>query len=207
MYQWYFNDSPINGATDTSWVVTQSGVYHVIAINTTGCVSFSDTMTAVYCDPSIEPIVSIAAQNLLVATDIPLGYEIQWLLNGFAISGQTNDSISTLMSGSYSVEITDTFGCVHTSAPFGVSLSVDELDVLNWNAYPNPANDYVIIEINNNLIPEMIQLVDLTGRTVKEWKDLKESNAKLDIADVPNGYFILRVVKGSHYWTQKLIIE
>jgi hypothetical protein len=207
MYQWYFNDSPINGATDTSWVVTQSGVYHVIAINSTGCVSFSDTMTAIYCDPSIEPVVYVAGQNLLVATGIPLGYEIQWLLNGFAITGQTNDSINTLMSGSYSVEITDTFGCVHTSAPFSVSLNVAEIDVMNWNVYPNPANEYVTIEINSNILPEMIQLVDLTGRTVKEWENVKDPTIKLDISEIPDGYFIVRIMKGTQFWTQKLLIN
>lgn len=207
MYQWYFNDSPINGATDTSWVVTQSGVYHVIAINTTGCVSFSDTTTAIYCDPSIEPLVSIAAQNLLVATDIPLGYEIQWLLNGFAISGQTNDSINTMMSGSYSVAITDTFGCVHTSLPFSVSLNVGEIDQMNWSVYPNPANESVSIEINSNILPESIQLLDLTGRIVKEWDNVNSSVVQLDIRDVPDGYFILRMVQGTQFWTTKLLIE
>lgn len=207
MYQWYFNDSPINGATDTSWTVTQSGVYHVIAINTTGCVSFSDTLTAIYCDPSIEPIVSIAAQNLLVATDIPLGYEIQWLLNGFAISGQTNDSINTMMSGSYSVAITDTFGCVHTSAPFSVSLNVSEIDQLNWSVYPNPANDFVTIELNSNILPEQIQLLDLTGRTIKKWNEVNSSSIQLDIRDMPDGYFILRLEQGTQFWTKKLLIN
>jgi hypothetical protein len=36
-YQWYFNNSPIGGATDTFLVITQSGNYNVQVTNSVGC--------------------------------------------------------------------------------------------------------------------------------------------------------------------------
>ena len=206
-YQWYFNNSPIINATDTFYVVTQSGVYHVIAINETGCVSFSDTLTAVYCDPAINPTISNTTPGYLIANNVPSGYEIQWLINNFAINGQTNDSIALLLSGNYSVEIIDSFGCIHTSATMNVGLGVDEFVEPNWNVYPNPATEFVTIEMNSNVIPDAIQLMDLTGRIVKEWKGITHSNSQLEINEIPDGYFIIRVVKAGQYWTKKLLIN
>lgn len=206
-YQWYFNDSPISGATDTSYLVNQSGVYHVIAINSTGCVSFSDTMTAVYCNPAIVPTISTGTNSLLIAGNVPSSYAVQWYLNSFAINGQTNDSITAMLNGSYTVAITDTFGCVHTSAAFSVSLGLDETEIVNWNLYPNPANDFVTIELNQNLEVDKIQLLDLAGRVLKEWTWDNTLKMQLDLSEIPDGYFMLQMVKGTRNWSKKLIVN
>ena len=206
-YQWYFNESPISGATDVTYQVAQSGVYHVIAINETGCVSFSDTLTAVYCNPTISPTISIPSDGLLVASNIPIGYTIQWIFNDFPINGQTNDSISALLSGAYTVEIIDTFGCVFYSSAFNVSAGIDEVESVNWNIYPNPAQNFVQVEINDNIHFDRIELVDLTGRKFKEWQWNATPNMQLDISDVPEGYFLLQMVKANRTWSKKLVVN
>lgn len=206
-YQWYFNDSPISGATDTSFLVNQSGVYHVIAINSTGCVSFSDTMTTVYCNPAIVPTISTGTNSLLIAGNVPSSYAVQWYLNSFTINGQTNDTLTVMLNGSYSVAITDTFGCVHTSSAFSVSLGLDETEMVNWNIYPNPANDFVTIELNQNMEVDKIQLLDLAGRVLKEWTWDNTLKMQLDLSEIPNGYFMLQMVKGTRNWSKKLIVN
>jgi hypothetical protein len=206
-YQWYFNDSPINGATTTSYVVPQSGVYHVIAINNTGCVSFSDTMTAVYCNPSVNPTIAIGSNGELVANNVPSGYTIQWNLNAFEINGQTNDTIAAMITGNYSVAITDSFGCVYTSTNYAVYLGIIETNLINWNIYPNPASETVTIEINQDTDFERVQLTDLTGRIVKEWDWTNSTKMTLDISEIPSGYFILRMKSQHMEWSRKLLIE
>jgi len=205
-YQWYFNNSPISGATSTSYVVTQSGVYHVIAINSTGCVSFSDTMTAVYCDPAIVPVVSTGSGGILVATDIPNGYEIQWLLNGFAINGQTNDTINAMLSGTYSVEIIDSFGCVHPSNDYSVNLGLEDDYLTNWKIFPNPAQESVTIAVAQDMQFDAVQLVDLTGRIIKEWAWIN-SKMTLDISEIPAGYFLLNLTKDDQIWSKRIVVE
>ncbi|MEY3236001.1 MAG: hypothetical protein RI883_102 [Bacteroidota bacterium] len=206
-YQWYFNDSPINGATTTSYVVPLSGIYHVIAINNTGCVSFSDTLTAVYCNPSINPTISAGSNGQLVANNIPAGYTIQWNINAFEINGQTNDTIAAIISGNYSVAITDSFGCVHTSPNYAVYLGINESNLINWNIYPNPANETVTIEINQDTDFESVLLTDLTGRIVKQWDWTNSTTMTLDISEIPKGYFILRMKNKQMEWSRKLLIE
>jgi hypothetical protein len=45
-YQWYFNGTPITGASSATHLVLQSGAYSLIAINSHGCIAYSDTLTA-----------------------------------------------------------------------------------------------------------------------------------------------------------------
>jgi hypothetical protein len=206
-YQWYFNGSPINGGTTSSCIVPLSGVYHVIAINNTGCVSFSDTMTAVYCNPSVNPTISIGSNGELIANNVPSGFTIQWNLNAFEINGQTNDTIAAMITGNYSVAIADSFGCVYTSTNYAVYLGITETNLINWNIYPNPASETVMIEINQDTDFEHVQLTDLTGRIVKEWDWTNSTKMTLDISEIPSGYFILRMKSQHMEWSRKLLIE
>jgi hypothetical protein len=49
--------------------------------------------------------------------------------------------------------------------------------------------------------------MDLTGRIVKEWTGITNSNSQLEINEIPDGYFIIRIAKGGQYWTKKLLIN
>ena len=205
-YQWYLNNSPINGATNPEYTVYQSGVYHVVAINTNGCVSFSDTLTAVYCDPDIQPEIDVTSNgSLLVATEIPLGYTIQWYLNDFAINGQTNDTLSLLMSGSYEVAIVDSFGCVHTSAPLSVGLSVDELQTLEWSVFPNPANDWLELQWASSNMMDRIEILDNSGRIIASYPVSSPVKQSIQIAELTNGMYWIRLSSGNVSWSKQFV--
>jgi hypothetical protein len=207
-YQWYLNNSPLSGATNTEYSVFQSGVYHVVAINQTGCVSFSDTLTAVYCDPDIIPeIAANQSGDSLVASQIPLGYSIQWFLDNTPISGASNDSLLLVSSGIYSVSITDSFGCVHNSLPLNVGLSLAEENIAMWSIYPNPANDLLYIEFLSPIKPTSIELLDISGRLIKRWENVNEKENILDISEIPSGYFLINFNWNNRRFTKQLIVE
>ncbi len=206
-YQWYFNGSPIANATNTSYVVNQSGIYHVIAINNNGCVSFSDTITGVYCDPAIAPGIAMGGNNLLIATNVPNSYNIQWLFNNFPINGQTNDTIAALLQGQYSVEITDAFGCVHSSSMYTVSASLDEMQANHWSVYPNPSNGDINVTLSNQLTASNITLVDLYGHELKTWEIDGQSKIQLDLKDQNAGIYFLRISGQGIQSTKRIIIR
>src|SRR5205823_672520 len=46
-YQWYFNGSPITGATDSFYVASQGGLYNVQITDSIGCVRLGNGITFV----------------------------------------------------------------------------------------------------------------------------------------------------------------
>jgi hypothetical protein len=206
-YQWYFNGSPIGGATSSTYVVPQSGVYTVIAINSSGCVAFSDTITAVYCSPFLMPIANWVGENTLVATGVPIGYSIQWSVNGVPISGATNDTLNILTSGTYTVAMADTFGCVHTSPLYTASLGFAELTNMEWNIQPNPASEQFTISLNSNLNIDSYAILDAAGRVLKEARWEGGQAQVVSASELSDGYFFVQIRSGERNWSKVLIKE
>jgi hypothetical protein len=206
-YQWYFNGSPITAASNPDYLVTMSGDYYVVAINQTGCVSFSDTISAVYCNPSVEPTVTSNASGELVANGVPSAYTIQWLLDGTPLPGENANTIPVTASGAYAVEIADTFGCVYTSQALNVGLGLTNVSTSVWSISPVPADDHVIIRVEEKMQIQTIALIDLSGRVIREWDWQKCDQMTLDTSDIPAGCFVIQLNDGRSNWSRKLIIE
>ena len=207
-YQWYFNDSPIGGATSSTYEVLQSGIYTVVAINSSGCVAFSDTITAVYCSPFLMPTINYGNNtNTLVAAGVPVGYSIQWSVNGVPISGATNDTLSILTSGSYTVTMTDTFACVHTSPIYSASLGFAELTNMEWNIQPNPASDQFTIALNSNLSIDSYAILDASGRVLKEARWEEGQAQVVSARELTAGYYFVQIRSGARNWSKVLIKE
>ena len=206
-YQWYFNGSPITAASNPDYLVTMSGDYYVVAINQTGCVSFSDTITAVYCNPSIQPTVMSNTSGELVANGVPSAYTIQWLLDGTVLPGENANTIPVTASGAYAVEIVDTFGCVYTSQALNVGLGLTNVSTTVWSISPVPADDHVIIRVEEKMQVQTIALLDLSGRVIREWDWQKGNQMTLDTSDIPAGCFVIQLNDGRSNWSRKLIIE
>jgi hypothetical protein len=205
-YQWYFNGSPIAGATDTCHIVENSGDYFVVAINTSGCVAFSDTVIAIYCSPAYIPDVQINGAGNLIVTN-PIG-DIQWFVDGSLIADDTLQISVPNTAGSYHVEIVDAFGCVYSSTPIDVSAGagVGNLTSLNWSIAPNPAKNELVVRLNTALA-ESVELIDLGGRTLLH-ESMGENTAKvLDLSSIRAGSYIVRINARDRAYTKKLIVQ
>lgn len=205
-YQWYFNGSPIAGATNTNHVVYQSGIYDVIAINPTGCVSFSDTLTAVYCNPFVSPSISLNSANDLVLANYPASSTIEWFVDGVLIQNQQNDTLSPPTNGAYSVQITDPFGCSYETSDFQLALSIDEYATGNWLMYPNPVKDVLTIQVEELLLGASIELLDLSGRILKSAR-ISSLISHFEIQDFPSGVYFIRINLTNQIQLKKIVIE
>ncbi|MCX6331666.1 MAG: hypothetical protein NTZ82_03420, partial [Bacteroidetes bacterium] len=127
-YQWYKNSVLIGGATTTSLVVAQSGVYSLTAKLAGGCTienSNSAAATTVVVNPI--PTASItqgAVLTLNAGASIVLSVSTNALTPTYiwytaaigsnvwsVVSGQTANSLTVLAAGQYKVSVTSSTGC------------------------------------------------------------------------------------------------
>jgi Immunoglobulin domain/NHL repeat len=123
-YQWYFNGTPLFGATGSSYTVANAqqsnvGTYSVSVSNSLGSATSASAMLTVAVPQGFPDIISppqgAALQNggsvvlsVTVTGNGPLTY--QWTYNGGVISGATAATYTATAPGSYAVSITNSLG-------------------------------------------------------------------------------------------------
>jgi hypothetical protein len=126
-------------------------------------------------------------------------------------NGSTTESLSGLTADTYSVTITDANGCTKTQS-FTVSntIGVEEISSKsNLKLYPNPAQNNLNIVIENVQSNGTISIVDAIGKNV--YSSSIEGKGKvfttIDLTNITNGIYFVRVNSGSNTSIQKLIVK
>jgi hypothetical protein len=124
IFQWKRDTVAITGATATTYTAIVSGVYTVTITNSNGCVNTSNSVTVIVHPLPTATITPSGATTFCDGTNVVLtagsdtGTVFQWRKAGTPILGQTNQTYTALVSGVYTVTITNgTTSCVNTSAP------------------------------------------------------------------------------------------
>jgi alpha-tubulin suppressor-like RCC1 family protein len=137
-YQWLFNGAAIPAASGTDLhldnvQVFQAGLYSVAVTNALGAVTSSPAVLTVLASPpsilappSSQTAILGWSLDLTVSARGALPLSYQWLFDGNAISGASEDAlhlanVQLYQSGTYSVIVTNAFGAV-TSAPAVLSV-------------------------------------------------------------------------------------
>jgi len=125
-YQWQLNGVAIPGETNASLIVTQSGSYSV-SVGSGSCSGLSNVIQV-----NVTPATT-AVINALSSTTICTGETVilesantansyQWLLNGVAIVGETNQQLTVNTPGDYTLQVSSVNGCTAISPPTTVTL-------------------------------------------------------------------------------------
>nr|WP_175265962.1 SdrD B-like domain-containing protein [Methanothrix thermoacetophila] len=123
-YQWYKDDSPITGATGSSYTATGAGSYKVVVTDANGCTGTSDEVPVTSVgSPSVSVGPTSGELNCNV-NEVELeatvsggkpDYSYQWYKDNSPITGATGSSYTATGAGSYKVVVTDANGCTGTS--------------------------------------------------------------------------------------------
>lgn len=127
-YQWKNNGSNISG-TSSSYTATSSGNYTVQVTNSSGCSAISNPTII-----TVNPLPAATLSNIGLLTfcqggsvtlnaNIGPGLNYQWKKNGAIISGITTSSYIATTTGSYTVVITNSNGCLSTSNALNVTVN------------------------------------------------------------------------------------
>ncbi|MFZ1685781.1 MAG: T9SS type A sorting domain-containing protein [Flavobacteriales bacterium] len=118
-FQWYLNNAPVPGATDTLMDASIAGAYTFEATNTiTGCV-FTTGAAMLTVESVDAPLVSAVGDTIfcdggsvvLDASIIP-GVTYQWYADLVAIAGADSSSLVVAAAGSYTVVASNSNGCL-----------------------------------------------------------------------------------------------
>ncbi len=202
VYQWYFEGNAIPGASQTTLTPTESGLYHVTAFNEGGCSTESEPIVGIVCTDYIPGIFSSATE--VVLSNPLTGATNQWYLNGTAIPGANGNSTPISGMGSYTVTVTDAFGCDYPSSAISFALSIEQHNTPSWSVFPNPADNKLNIQIQNGFVAKRIEVTDMTGRVVQKIIGPKNQQV-LDIQDWPSGVYFVQLVGEYTTHTKKVV--
>ena len=89
--------------------------------------------------------------------------------------------------------------------PFGIDNYTIKPELVHL--YPNPAINYVNIEILYNIDILFVNIVTLHGKVIKEQVNQTGQKILLDLGNLPSGFYIIRTYTNIGVISNKLIIE
>ncbi len=125
---------------------------------------------------------------------------------GFIISG-SSVSFNNYLDDVYLIK-TDSMG-IGGSAEAVVATNIQSFSTINneLEIFPNPASDY--LSINSDKINESttIEIFDIIGNELKNEKINLQIHNSLNISDLANGIYLLKIVSSTNSSTFKLIVQ
>lgn len=192
MYDW---DNDGFGDNDDTQDLTNFGfgAYNVIITDANGC-----TIGALYEIMNATPVDISVTQTGYTLTANATSSTYQWIVcpANTAVSGATNAVFNPTADGDYAVIVTDGNGCEDTSACYTIfGLSTTEMDATVFLIYPNPANDFVILDLPDFTMNQLIQVTDVNGRIVST--QIVNSNQEiLNVSQLEGGVYFISILSG-----------
>jgi len=138
-------------------------------------------------------------------------FAYQWYLNGEEIEDATSDYCNFTQGGTYTVEAIDSLGCKTMSEEFVIG-SLDRVftSEMDFMLYPNPTNQFLNIELQEELGTEYIIVVsDLTGRALVNFDGSKNNTLRpfIDLNNLAKGSYQITVKYSNSIAISKTVIK
>lgn len=173
------------GRTNSSDFPSTSNVY-----DNTHNGSFDAYVSVISFCPVFNLTVSNNANTLTVGQT---GATYQWIdcnNSNVPISGETSQSFTPALSGSYAVIVTQN-GCSDTSNCTTVNLTgINELNTSGLKIYPNPATDNINLQLNQSGV---LEVYSIDGKLI-ESANINTNIYKLNIQHYNKGMYMLRFI-------------
>jgi hypothetical protein len=194
-------DTLFNASAGGTWTSVTPGVASIgstTGIMTTlagGTAIIRYTLTATGCSTTksftvnplpIPPINFVWATNTFETGTWYVSY--QWYHSVFGkLPGATLYKVAGTFNGNYTVEVTDTNGCINRSspAPYATWMGVGSVQGQTvYSVFPNPATDVLFIDADRQ-VNALISSID--GKVLIDQRNAKS----IDVASLPSGLYML----------------
>lgn len=230
-YQWYLDNVPISGANSMTYLATQSGNYHVIFCDSSGCCGGAGDYFFVNCFAHFNIFPDTTTPHHWFALTqthgtSPFTYLWHWG-DGDSSTGPTASHIYN-SPGNYNICLTvsDYINCVATYCDSSTYIYKTDENIISIQAVsqlptgisqirnpqsafrisPNPATNTLTINIDETLIGATATIADITGRTVMA-VELVTRHSSLVTSDFSSGVYFVTVSNGQSKATKKLVVS
>jgi hypothetical protein len=127
---------------------------------------------------------------------------------GFVFCGSVFKTADTSTKQSGWLVKTDSMGCIDNAACFPMSVSTLVEQALEISCYPNPASDYLNINIEGGNNNEAInyEIINTEGKILaKNNVYLNSKSTKIDISNLPNAVYLLSIFQNNKHYRQSFI--
>jgi len=203
-YQWYYINSPIPNANNTTHTPSNSGFYSVLATNDFGCSTPSEDEIIVVCD-DFTPELDLNFDTIsYMQSSI---FEYQWFYEQEQMLGLSSSYIIADLEGTYSLVLLDQWGCKYNSNEvFFSPLSLNNYNQNKLSVYPNPASNYLDVMIEGDQSIYLIELFDMQGRKVLSQQLLGNIN-RLDVQYLERGTYVLKMYTKGHQLIKPVLLN
>ncbi|MCK5692496.1 MAG: T9SS type A sorting domain-containing protein, partial [Bacteroidales bacterium] len=119
----------------------------------------------------------------------------QWIncADNSIIAGETASTYRPGVNGEYAVILTQS-GCSDTSDCFSLDYTgIDDNRSQDYKVYPNPAQEYVTIEMVNEQTNATIQVIDMTGQIIQVEELDRFIQTDLDVSRFKAGVYLIQI--------------
>ena len=203
-YQWYYINSPIPNANNTTHIPNNSGFYYVLATNDFGCSTPSLDEIIVVCD-DFAPELELNSDTIsYMESSI---FEYQWFYDGEQMLGLSSSFIIAEQEGTYSLLLLDQWGCRYNSNEVFFSLaSFYDYNQNKLLVFPNPASNYLDVIVDSEQSFHLLELFDMQGRKVLS-QQLWDVKNRLDIQFLQRGTYLLKVHSKGQQLTKRIVLN
>ena len=199
-------------STEQSLEVSSSGMYSVTVTDENDCQAF-DVVNINFSDYPVADFDYYVIEDMTIQfVDLSENAEIySWDFtgNGVEDSNFAGDIVYTYSSlGQYSAKLTVSNDCGENSKTKSVIvLDIEKAMVSDIEIYPNPASEFLIIELySESILNTDISITDLSGKTILT-KKLNSLKTAVDIKHLSPGLYLLNIQNNETINSIKVIIK
>ncbi|MEO5674274.1 MAG: kelch repeat-containing protein, partial [Chitinophagales bacterium] len=210
-WQWEFPGGSPSASADqnpTGICYATPGTYDVTLITTNAFGSDSLTLPDYITVNPTPPFPTITQVGYILTSSPASTY--QWQLNAVDIPGATGQSFTILQSGTYTVIIGDSNGCVNSASKEVVITGIVEVnDHSAISIYPNPSSDQVFLHIASlhNNQAATISVINVLGKTILQQKVTWNDQVALEVKNLSPGIYLLTVVNEEEKFVTRFVRE
>ena len=208
-YHWYLQPdggTAFHTGNSLSLDFNETTTYYVTAISSHGCESAERSPVKALIHNLTQPIIEMEGNRLFTAFEE--NYTYQWYLDGVSI-GVSGHELIAEKAGTYEVVVTNSSNCSILSLPKTFTISAVTTDYPNKGItlYPNPFNQRLIIEVNENeaaitgisIVDQQMKLLHRINYTTEH---------KMNVLELPalaQGQYILEIRQGERISYRRIV--